>query len=192
MTPLETFFCDVTDSLGVEHIRLLKLRTVMAHALSERERQVLELRFGLDGTPRKTLQEIATVFQVTRERIRQVEAKALRRLRHPALLARLYRLFGVMEEPTFLACHPEIRGALTVEALELSTRPTLCLREAGIKTVAELCAMSPSDLLRFRNFGRKSLQEIINALAKLNLSLNVLVCPTCLTTKAELPCLTSS
>lgn len=51
--------------------------------LNERERQVLEMRFGLlDGQPR-TLEEVGQAFQVTRERIRQIEAKALRKLRHP-------------------------------------------------------------------------------------------------------------
>lgn len=51
--------------------------------LSDRERQVLEMRFGLiDGQPR-TLEEVGQAFQVTRERIRQIEAKALRKLRHP-------------------------------------------------------------------------------------------------------------
>ena len=53
-------------------------------SLSERERQVLELRFGLaDGYPR-TLEEVGRQFRVTRERIRQIEAKALRKLRHPS------------------------------------------------------------------------------------------------------------
>ena len=52
--------------------------------LSEREKKVLELRFGLnDGTPR-TLEEVGKEFEVTRERIRQIEAKALRKLKHPS------------------------------------------------------------------------------------------------------------
>jgi RNA polymerase primary sigma factor len=52
-------------------------------ALSERERQVLELRFGLIDGKDHTLQEVSHYFNVTRERIRQIEAKALRKLRHP-------------------------------------------------------------------------------------------------------------
>lgn len=52
--------------------------------LTEREEQVIKLRFGLiDGTCR-TLEEVGTIFGVTRERIRQIEAKALRKLRHPS------------------------------------------------------------------------------------------------------------
>ena len=53
-------------------------------ALSDRERQVLELRFGLLDGKDHTLEEVSRYFDVTRERIRQIEAKALRKLRHPA------------------------------------------------------------------------------------------------------------
>ncbi len=52
--------------------------------LSERERQVLELRFGLLDGKEHTLEEVGQYFNVTRERIRQIEAKALRKLRHPS------------------------------------------------------------------------------------------------------------
>ena len=52
-------------------------------ALSDRERQVLELRFGLLDGKDHTLEEVSRYFSVTRERIRQIEAKALRKLRHP-------------------------------------------------------------------------------------------------------------
>jgi RNA polymerase primary sigma factor len=62
------------------------LREQVQHALaalSERERQVLELRFGLIDGKDHTLEEVSRYFNVTRERIRQIEAKALRKLRHP-------------------------------------------------------------------------------------------------------------
>ena len=53
-------------------------------SLSDREAKVLKLRFGLDGTKQMTLEEVGKVFGVTRERIRQIEAKALRKLKHPS------------------------------------------------------------------------------------------------------------
>ncbi len=65
-----------------------QLRNALA-ALSERERQVIELRFGLVDGKMYTLEEIGKMFNVTRERIRQIEARALRKLRHPS---RSYRL----------------------------------------------------------------------------------------------------
>jgi len=58
--------------------------TKVLSTLSRREEKVIRLRFGLgDGTPR-TLEEVGTIFKVTRERVRQIEAKALRKLRHPS------------------------------------------------------------------------------------------------------------
>jgi RNA polymerase primary sigma factor len=52
--------------------------------LTAREQKVLRLRFGLDDGKARTLEEVGREFNVTRERIRQIEAKALRKLRHPS------------------------------------------------------------------------------------------------------------
>ena len=59
------------------------------HTLTPREEAVLRLRFGLDDGHTRTLEEVGEVFQITRERIRQIEAKALRKLRHPSRSKRL-------------------------------------------------------------------------------------------------------
>jgi len=63
-------------------------------SLNERERKVLELRFGLGDGCARTLEEVGSQFKVTRERIRQIEAKALRKMRHPT---RIRQLHGFLE-----------------------------------------------------------------------------------------------
>ncbi len=59
-------------------------------SLNERERQVLEMRFGIGDGNARTLEEVGQQFRVTRERIRQIEAKALRKMRHPTRLKQLH------------------------------------------------------------------------------------------------------
>ena len=54
------------------------------NTLTPREAKVLKLRFGLEDGRSRTLEEVGKEFMVTRERIRQIEAKALRKLRHPS------------------------------------------------------------------------------------------------------------
>ncbi len=63
-------------------------------SLSERERRVLEMRFGLSDGQGRTLEEVGSEFGVTRERIRQIEAKALRKLRHPIRSRKLRDYLG--------------------------------------------------------------------------------------------------
>ncbi len=83
------------DPSDVTAIALLKekIRDVL-DTLTERERQVLEQRFGLVDGYSRTLEEVGRQFKVTRERIRQIEAKALRKMRHPT---RIRQLEGFLE-----------------------------------------------------------------------------------------------
>jgi RNA polymerase primary sigma factor len=84
----------LTPAEAASH-QLLKeqLMDVLA-TLTPRESRVLELRFGLEDGRSRTLEEVGREFHVTRERIRQIEAKALRKLRHPS---RSKKLKGYLE-----------------------------------------------------------------------------------------------
>ena len=83
------------NPLDITSFSLLKARmSDVLCSLTERERQVLELRFGLGDGNARTLEEVGQQFRVTRERIRQIEAKALRKMRHPT---RLKLLNGFLE-----------------------------------------------------------------------------------------------
>jgi RNA polymerase primary sigma factor len=66
--------------------------------LTERERKILEMRFGLVDGYERTLEEIGKMYNVTRERIRQIEAKALRKLRHPTRVRHLQGFLDTVEE----------------------------------------------------------------------------------------------
>ena len=99
----ETNFGDFIEDRGAENpsdmtaIVLLKekIKDVL-ETLTDRERRVLEQRFGLVDGYSRTLEEVGRQFQVTRERIRQIEAKALRKMRHPT---RIRQLEGFLEAP---------------------------------------------------------------------------------------------
>jgi len=69
--------------VAARHLLHDAVRAVL-HELSEREQEVVRLRFGLDDGRPRTLEEVGRQFGVTRERIRQIEAKALRKLKHPS------------------------------------------------------------------------------------------------------------
>ena len=71
-----------------------KIEEAMSHQLNERERRVLEYRYGLVDGNEMTLEEVAKVFGLTKERIRQIEAKALRKLRHPGSSRQLKDYFS--------------------------------------------------------------------------------------------------
>ncbi|MCB0171636.1 MAG: RNA polymerase sigma factor RpoD [Anaerolineae bacterium] len=85
----------VTGPVDAASKQLLKeqLHEILAQ-LSDRERKVLEMRFGLNDGQGRTLEEVGSEFGVTRERIRQIEAKALRKLRHPIRSRKLRDYLG--------------------------------------------------------------------------------------------------
>ena len=169
--------------------------------LPPKEQRVMGLRFGLDGYDGpKNLNETGQDFGVSRERIRQIEGKALRRLRHPSRSKYLRVLTDLSTDADVKSYHnlvheqqirngwkielyseikqeilnnqvpPEI-WSQSVDELEFSLRTTLCLRNLDIRTVSELASLTEMELIRSKNFGRKSLKEVKKALGELNVSL---------------------
>jgi RNA polymerase primary sigma factor len=95
---LGDFIIDQATASPSEQVINLNLREQTAEvlkSLSPREEKIIRLRFGLEDGSEHTLEEVGQNFAVTRERIRQIEAKALRKLRHPS---RSYRLKTFLEE----------------------------------------------------------------------------------------------
>jgi RNA polymerase primary sigma factor len=97
----ETAFGDLLEDKSTQSpsdataFNLLRGRLAQAlGGLNARERRILELRYGLTDGDAHTLEELGQEYNVTRERIRQIEAKALRKLRHPA---HRYMLEGFLE-----------------------------------------------------------------------------------------------
>ncbi len=93
----------VSPSSATTYAMLKEQMDEVLETLTERERKVLKLRFGVnDGYPR-TLEEVGSIFSVTRERVRQIEAKALRKLRHPTRSRKLktFLELGAGEELDF-------------------------------------------------------------------------------------------
>jgi RNA polymerase primary sigma factor len=93
----------IQDTAGISpaeamiHVNLKEQTTSILRTLNPREERVIRMRFGLEDGSEHTLEEVGQKFQVTRERIRQIEAKALRKLRHPSRSRRL-RSFVDREE----------------------------------------------------------------------------------------------
>ena len=101
----DTNFGDFIEDKGAENpsemtsYSLLKDKlTDVLTSLTERERKVLELRFGLGDGYSRTLEEVGKQFKVTRERIRQIEAKALRKMRHPTRIRQLQGFLDIQEQ----------------------------------------------------------------------------------------------
>jgi transcriptional regulator with XRE-family HTH domain len=204
--------------LGITSRKAEFLFEILEDLLKERERDVIFLRFGLTDGIIRTYEEIGKKYRVTRERIRQIEAKALRKLRHPPrfkkfkIIAGLatdsdidkylaeqkeaqerekwYRdLYPVIEEEIIsrIPQDTELQKRIlrekdrsklfieqelldrSIEDLELSVKAYNCLRSAGIDTIGEAMKKTDEELLIIKNFGRKSLREVKEALYQLGL-----------------------
>jgi RNA polymerase primary sigma factor len=74
------------------HLNMKELMSGMLKTLTPREEKIIRMRFGMEDGSEHTLEEVGKTFSVTRERIRQIEAKALRKLRHPSRSSK-FRVF---------------------------------------------------------------------------------------------------
>ena len=82
----------VSPAEGVINLNLREQTEDVLNTLTPREAEVIKMRFGVGGGGEHTLEEVGRPFAVTRERIRQIEVKALRKLRHPSRSRRLRAL----------------------------------------------------------------------------------------------------
>ena len=128
--------------------------------LPEKEREIIIQRFGLeDGIP-KSLEGVGKVFCVTREYIRQREAKALKMMRAPSRLRKLPALFGFVPPVEPLPVE-EIDAGTDIMNLGLSVRSYNCLRRFGhINTVGDILEYPKEGWPKIKNLGRKSALEI--------------------------------
>ena len=88
----DDFFDKVLDDISQQELRE-RIHTVLS-TLTEKEQKVISMRYGFDDGKEKTLEEVGIEFNVTRERIRQIESKALKKLRHPSRTKRLQWFFN--------------------------------------------------------------------------------------------------
>ena len=135
-------------------------------SLSEREQTVLVLRFGFLGGRQRTLKETAEALGVTTERVRQIEAKAIRKMRHPSRSCELPALFGYTPPKKQLPYHLAEDGTKIVDTdadisyLGISTRAYSCLKRGGINTVADVLNYPKEKWSKIRNLGHKTKLEI--------------------------------
>ncbi|OGG43622.1 hypothetical protein A3G50_00920 [Candidatus Jorgensenbacteria bacterium RIFCSPLOWO2_12_FULL_42_11] len=158
------------EGLVAEILPQENIDNILGQVLSSREAEVVRGRFGLN-TELKTLEEIAENFGVSRERVRQIEFRALRKLRK-RIFAKPVISKG---EESALPYESRFRGLLLtpISELELSVRSANCFKMANIRIIADLVIKNEEELLGLKYFGKKSLSEIKSLLESLGLSLRM-------------------
>lgn len=150
---LELFVSIYHEPSVYDDDKLKKLLKIITQDLTDKEERILVLRYGLDGSHMRTLAEVAKEFGIGRERLRQAEAKAIKKLLRP--VRRRY-IFSIPSEVK------EVNVSLDSELkdVNLSLRITACLKRIGVITVNDLLNARYIDLLKTKNLGKKSFQEI--------------------------------
>ena len=150
---LELFVSIYHEPSVYDDDKLKRLLEIITQDLTEKEERILVLRYGLDGSNMRTIAEVAKEFGIGRERLRQAEAKAIKKLLHP--VRRKY-IFSIPTE------EKETNITLDNKLIDtnLSLRTTVCLKRINVTTVKELLNVRFVDLLKAKNLGKKSFQEI--------------------------------
>ncbi len=168
---------------------ILRLRGLVTK-LDERERKILMMRYGLDGTRPKTLEEVSLMIGRTRERVRQIQMQALKKLRAMIEDENLERAEAIRRAEEAGTIDPDrrrvVKAAIPIDELKpdsfghqreelltctapvselrVSTRSLNSLMQDDIKTIAELASKSERQLLKIRYFGEKCCNEVKEAL----------------------------
>ncbi len=121
-----------------------------SNCLSEREKHVLQLRLGKKTGRKEKLEHVAKMFQTSRERVRQIEAKAIRRLRNAATAS--------LQAEVPLSSHPLDSSKLC--EFEFRVQDQNSLSNAGIETVRQLREKTLVDMFKLRNFGKSAARDV--------------------------------
>lgn len=135
------FVRDYRDEDPLQAVHQQSLKSLIGRALdglTYREREIIRLRFGLADGYNYTLEEVGTLFEVTRERVRQIEAKAVEKLREPGLHA---QLSGFVNERAYTRM---LAVAAPVGRKKPSTVPLAAVIESADQTVLEPAVLEPA------------------------------------------------
>lgn len=174
-------------------ITTCKNGTIIIHG---REQEVLRMRFGLEGKSPHTLRAIAEHFSISHERVRQIECRSLRKMRHPSRAKHLLPFIKNNDDRTELIlavsewdarCQAKEVVSLGVvhyftseldkplKDLELSARSSNWLAIAGIKTLSQLVVKTEKEILALKNIHRKSVNELREVLETRGLSFGMTI-----------------
>lgn len=192
---IKAVFCINSNEVVSYPVDLKESVNHILTTLTMREQTVIKMRFGFDDYNKMTFEEVGKEFKVTRDRIRQIEAKALRKLRHPnrsrilkyGLIEfnleekkeeikiiesrklsekaleeyknNIKKMLETSEDPINKVI--DVSSAITIEELEFCVRTYNCLhRFAKLETLCDVLMMNNTELMKIRNFGQKSLDEV--------------------------------
>lgn len=154
---------EFTEQQKTELFKLLK-------TLTKKEQETLEIRFGLNGAKPLNRQETADKFEVSRERVRQLEANAFRKLRHPTRKKALMEIFPgwpgfEMKEPRWTGAYNGPLEEMPLEELRyLTVRAYNCLVRSGIETVGQLMQHTETEIRKLRNMRFRDAENVVASL----------------------------